>query len=115
MLLALLIGDGALAAASFKPRPNADFWEHGLGTKEVDEKGEPLILHGQNVFELGATDFQAFCDIGPRAVWIIWRARCLAEGPGRAICRDEKEFAVQLERLMKMYCKSRPAVITLRD
>jgi hypothetical protein len=115
MWLALLLGDGALAAASFKPRPNTDFWEHEVGTKEVDEKGEPLILHGQNVFELGAADFQSFCDIGPRAVWIIWRARCLAEGPGRAICKNEKEFAVQLERLMKKYCELHPATIALRD
>lgn len=106
LYLAVLLGDEALAAALFKSRPNTDSWEYEPGTKQIDEKGGPSILHGQNGFELGAADYQAFCDIGPRAVWIMCRAGCLAEGPGSATCKDEKAFAVQLERLMRKYCKS---------
>jgi hypothetical protein len=105
-LLALQLHDGPLAAAAFKPRPHVDFWE-----KEpeaiVDNHGQPLNLPGQNVFDFGAADYQAFCEIPQRALWIMLRARCLADGPGRGICKNEKEFAIHLERLMGIYCESK--------
>jgi hypothetical protein len=104
-VLALQLGDGPLAAAAVKPRANADFWEKEF-KENLDAIGEPMSLHGQNVFELGAADFQAFCEIPQRAVWIMLRASCLADGPKRPICKNEKEFAIHLERLMRLYCQS---------
>jgi len=104
-LLALQLQDGPLAATAVKPRAHVDIWENEPEPL-VDDHGEPLSLPGPNVFEFGAADFEAFCEIPPRALWIMLRAKCLADGPGRGICRNEKEFAVHLERLMRVYCMS---------
>jgi hypothetical protein len=71
----------------------------------VDESGEPMTLKGHNVFDLGATGFREFQEIGPRATWIMLRALSLANGPKQPICKDEKAFAVHLKRLMALYCK----------
>ena len=116
---AIHLGDGPLAAATYKVPAMAETWEaisdRGEGA-ELDQYGEPWVIEGQSVFEFGAAEFSVSCEIPPMAVWLFLRARCLTGGPGRGICKNEEQFRIQLRRLMTLYCvysfRIRRAVLT---